>query len=83
LSNNNYKDTLAQIKFIRETDYQKFVNLKKEKQLQLSDYSSIWKVILLLLLAKSITKNELEHDPFNKHVKFKALMQAIDEYYKR
>jgi hypothetical protein len=60
LTNNNYKETLSQLKFLRETDYQKFVTLKKEKQLQLSDYSSIWKVILLLLLSKSIKSEELD-----------------------
>ncbi|WP_320051735.1 P-loop ATPase, Sll1717 family [uncultured Acetobacteroides sp.] len=81
LSNNVYKDTISETKFIRETDYQKFVTLKKEKHLQLSDYTSIWKVILLLLLSKSLKKEELDHSPFSKGDIMKSILSAIDEYY--
>lgn len=81
LSNNYYHNTKSSLKYIRETDYQKFVTLKKERHLQLSDYDSIWKVIILLLLAKSVNKDELDHSPFSKNVKLRSLMQAIDEYY--
>lgn len=81
MTNNEYKDTLSSLKYIRETDYQKFVTLKKQRQLQLSDYSNIWKVILLLLLSKSLAPKELDYLPFRKNIKIKALMQAIDEYY--
>ena len=54
LSNNSYKNNFAFSKFIRETDYQKFITLKKQKNLQLSDYTSIWKAILLLLLSNEV-----------------------------
>ncbi len=39
LSNNNYKNTNAVIKYIRETEYKKFVELKNKKHLTLSDYT--------------------------------------------
>lgn len=81
LANNSFRDTLSELKYIRETDYQKFVTLKKEKHLQLSDYSNIWKVILLLLLTRSVKPNELDHNPFSKNFKIKALNQAMDDYY--
>lgn len=81
LSNNIYNNTISETKFIRETDYQKFVTLKKEKHLQLSDYTSIWKVILLLLLSKSIKKEELDHNMFSKGEIMKSILSAIDEYY--
>jgi len=81
LSNNNYKDTNSSLKYIRETDYNKFVELKKSNNLQLSDYTSIWKVILLLLLARNIEPKELDHNPFSKSGRLKALYTAIDEYY--
>ena len=71
LSNNNYKETIAQIKYLRETDYQKFIALKQDKQLQLSDYAAIWKVIILLLLAKSLRKQELD-GVFGKGAKMQA-----------
>jgi hypothetical protein len=81
LSINEYQNTIAELKYIRETDYHKFVTMKNEKQLQLSDYSCIWKVIILLLLAKSIKPQELNHHPFSKSKKIKALLSAIDDYY--
>ncbi len=54
LSNNNYKNTSASTRYVRETEYQKFISLKREKHLSLSDFSSIWKVILYLLIAKQV-----------------------------
>lgn len=81
LANNDYADTVSQLKYIRETDYTKFVFLKKQQQLQLSDYASIWKVILLLLLSKSITGDELGQNPFSKNRRIRALSKAIDDYY--
>jgi len=81
LSNNAYKNNLAQIKYIRETDYKKFVFLKTHKHLELSDYNSIWKVIILLLLAKSVQKKELDYNPFSKNRKLKLILEAVDEYY--
>ena len=81
LSNNYYKENISELKYIRETDYKKFVTLKAKKHLELSDYTNIWIVIILLLLSKSINKEELDHFPFNKTSKLKALLQAIDEYY--
>jgi len=82
LSNNDYKNTVSQIKYIRETDYQQFVFLKKEKHLQLSDYTNIWKVIIMLLLSKAIEDKELEFSIFSKSAKMKTLMKAIDDYHK-
>jgi hypothetical protein len=82
LTNNQYKNNTAHLNYIRETDYHKFVTMKKEEHLQLSDYSSIWKVIILLLFAKSITPEELDHFPINKGRKLKALLTSVDDYYK-
>ncbi|MFI5252720.1 MAG: P-loop ATPase, Sll1717 family [Bacteroidota bacterium] len=81
LSNNNYKNTNARINYIRETEYQKFINLKKEKQLQLSDYSNIWKVIIYLLLAEKISTDEGDNKLLRSFTKFNNLKKAIDEYY--
>ncbi|GLX62335.1 hypothetical protein KMU_03750 [Proteus vulgaris] len=79
LSNNKYKNNNAELKFIRETEYQKFISLKQSKHLDLSDYTNIWRVILLLLLAKQIASNEPTILP--RFIKFKALNSAIDHYY--
>ena len=81
LANNVYHDNISILKYIRETDYQKFVTLKEQKNLMLSEYENIWKVIILLLLADSVKPNELDHGPFSKNTKMKAIKEAIDEYY--
>ena len=81
LSNNNYKNILATTRYVRETEYQKFVALKKEKQLTLSDFSSIWKVIIYLMIAKQVLEKEPATSKILNFVKFKNLNDAIDEYY--
>lgn len=81
LSNNNYKNTSAALKYVRETEYQKFISLKKEKHLSLSDFSSIWKVIIYLLIAKQILEKEGLISKLLNFNKFNALNAAIDEYY--
>ncbi len=81
LSINDYKNTACSIRYIRETEYQKFITLKKEKNLELSDYVSIWKVIICLLLSEQIHKRESGNPLFSKFTKFNALHEAIQEYY--
>lgn len=81
LSNNNYKNNLASIKYIRETEYQKFHILKNERHLTLSDYTNIWTVILYLLVAQQISEKEPHLPVIGKYLKFHNLKKAIDEYY--
>lgn len=81
LSNNNYKNILATTKYIRETEYQKFVALKKEKHLTLSEFSSIWKIIIYLLIAKQIIEKEPATSQIFNFINFRRLNDAIDEYY--
>ena len=80
--NNAFRDNISTLRYIRETEYQKFVTLKKEKNLDLSDYVAIWKVIIYFLLSEDICKNEGGTAFFSKFLKFKALNDAIREYYK-
>ncbi|WP_159560873.1 P-loop ATPase, Sll1717 family [Alcanivorax sp. S71-1-4] len=81
LSNNFYCNTLSSLNYIRETEYQKFVTLKQQKNLSLSDYTNIWKVILLLLISKKIYETEGQDSFLNRFVRFRAVNNAIDEYY--
>jgi len=82
LSNNDYKETLSTVKYIRETDYQKFVQMKKRDDLTLSDYIDIWKVIIYLLLSKKIADSEpVGFLDYPKSFKFRNIYSAIDEYY--
>jgi hypothetical protein len=80
-SNNNYKDTHSSIKYIRETEYKKFLELKTTRHLNLSDYTNIWKVILMLLLSELITNKELKHPILQRFSKFRALKVSVDEFY--
>lgn len=79
LANNRLESNICDLKFIRETEYQKFVALKRERHLDLSDYTNIWRVIILLMLSKQIA--EKEEGLLPKFIKFKSLNSAIDEYY--
>jgi hypothetical protein len=79
LSNNEYKNTKSVLNFLSATDYTKFYTLKKQKNLTLTDYSGIWKVIILLLLSKNIAKDERFLSKLNGNLS--NLLHAIDEYY--
>jgi hypothetical protein len=80
LTNNEYLNTVSFINYIRETEYVKFVTLKNEKHLTLTEYVSIWKILIYLLLSQQITKAERESIFSTK--KYKALIDAINEFYK-
>lgn len=80
LSNNNYKETKASMSYLAATDYEKFYTLKKSKNLDLTGYVNIWKVIILLLLAKNVSEQDKVVSIFNKS-NIGALNLAIDEYY--
>jgi hypothetical protein len=81
LSNNNYKDNVATIRYIRETEYLKFISLKAERHLGISDYNSIWKVIVMLLISQQIKEREGLGSRLINYRKFLDLQLAIDEYY--
>lgn len=80
LSNNNYKNTKAITSFISATDYEKFYTIKKQNHLDLTGYVGMWKVILLLLLSKSISEEDKVVSIFNKS-NLSELNKSINEYY--
>lgn len=82
LSNNEYQGRKGVLKFISGTDYEKFYELKKKKQIDISGYVDIWKTILMLLLAKSINENDKVVSVFSKS-NLEPLMCAIDDYYNK
>jgi len=82
LSNGEYRDTRSSIKYIRETDYTKFIELKKQKNLGLSDFSSIWKVIILVLVSKHIEARDLKTNFLFRKDKIDSLVSILDDYYR-
>jgi hypothetical protein len=81
LSNQEYKNTYSNRKSISDTDYKKFIQMRMNKHLALSDYNSIWKVLLFILIAKEINRCIDTSNPLKKHVDYKNITKAIDEYY--
>lgn len=79
LNNNAYNNTFSVLKYIRETEYLKFVSLKREKHLCLSDYVSIWKVIVLLLLSEQVKTTE--DGILNRFILLKQLDRVTSAYY--
>ncbi len=80
LSNGEYYNTKSVLKFLSSTDYDKFYILKEQKNLDLTGYTSIWKVIILLLFADSISNDSSSVATFNKS-SIGELNKAINEYY--
>ena len=81
ICNTSYHDNFASIRYIRETDFQKFIALKRNHHLDLSDYSSIWKTIIYLLLSDQILDREKRFTHLSHFTLFSQLKRAIDEYY--
>lgn len=81
LSNNEYRNTLSQSYPISETEYVKFIALKKERHLTLSDYTNIWKVLLLLLMSKQIVKGEDLLNNLRNYKEYANLQKGIDAFY--
>lgn len=79
LSNDDYKNYSSKTVFMQDTDYLKFVQLKKENKLLLSDYVDIWKVIIFLLIAEKVSNDEGKG--LFSAIKFKNLRAAIDQFY--
>lgn len=82
LSSSPYKNIHSSHKFIRETDYHKFIKLKDAQALTLSEYTDIWKVVLYVLIADQIWQNYQSSGVLFKNPRFVALKKALDEYYK-
>lgn len=79
--NSKYQNINGHLKYIRETEYQKFIHLKNENHLDLSDFTSIWKVIIYLLISKTILENNKRNPIFKTFSKFNNLNKAIDDFY--
>jgi hypothetical protein len=82
LANTDFGNTFSYLSYIRETDYEKFIKLKKEKHLSLTEYTNIWKVLIYLILAQQIQNRESANTLFSKFSKFKPLKDSIDEFYR-
>lgn len=81
LSNSPYRGNKSLHRFIRETDYQKFISLRRENRLTLSDYTDIWRIIIYMLLADAIYDSNTKSGFGFTSPRLKSLKDAVDEYY--
>lgn len=82
LENNIYKNTKTLIVNMESTDYRVFLNLRELGFLQLSDYVRTWKIILLMIISKSINKQDIASFGPKRSARFEELTKSIDDYYK-
>lgn len=81
LENNEYQNTQSKVIDLASTDYKIFMNLRKLGFLQLSDFSRIWKIILLVMISESIHKNDIAAFGPKRSDRFEELRNRIDNYY--
>ena len=81
LANSEYQNTQSKVINLEATDYKIFLNLRKLGFLQLSDFSRIWKIILLLMTAESIQKENISSFGPKRSALFEGLKSRIDAYY--
>src|ERR1700733_6649606 len=81
LRNTDYKNHRVSIFDIRQTEYQKFLEMKRQGHLPLSQYSEVWRTLLLMAIATSILTESGTPEFLRRFTKLSALKEAIDEYY--
>ena len=81
LENNEYQNTQSKVVNLEATDSKVFLNLRRLGFLQLSDFNRIWKIILLLMTAESIQKENISSFGPKRSALFEELKSKIDNYY--
>lgn len=56
LENNDVEETRCRLSTMTETQYKRFITLKKRGQLEYSDYASIWRPMLLNMVAQALVQ---------------------------
>ncbi|MEJ1173433.1 hypothetical protein WA845_04235 [Agrobacterium sp. CMT1] len=81
LSNTKYKNVNSFSYDVRQTEYHKFMELKRRGHLPLSQYSDVWRTLLLILSAASILERSNTPEFLRRFTKLNALKMALDEFY--
>lgn len=82
LRNNNYRGRKAFTFDVRQTEYRKLLELKRGGYLPLSQYSELWRALLLILAATSVLDGSGTPEFLRKFTKLGALKQIIDDFYR-
>ena len=79
MENNKYRGTVSQVTTMTETQYNKFIQLKKQGHLNYSDYAGIWRAILLFVISQMIlTKSKGFFSSFTN--KYKKIEQSLSNW---
>lgn len=81
LRNNDYRGKKAFTYDVRQTEYQKFLELKRQGHLPISEYAEVWRTLLLILAASAILERSGTPEFLRRFTKLGALKKAIDEFY--
>lgn len=79
MSKSDKVDSFCTISLVENTLYQRFLNMKKKKALELSSYKDVWINLIYLILAENIRKQY--GDSLFRNLKYKQLAKAIDIFY--
>jgi len=83
LCNSRYKNTYASICDVRQTEYQKFIEMKKLGHTPLSQYSEVWRTIILLMLALKVIEESSTPEFLRRFTSLRAVKLAVDEFYQQ
>lgn len=79
MSKSERVDSFCSISLVENTLYQRFLNMKRQKTLELSSYKDVWVNLIYLILAENIRKEY--GDSLFKSIKYKQLSAAITSFY--
>lgn len=81
LTTNRIKNTDSFSFDVRQTEYQKFLEMKVQGHLPLSQYSEVWRALLLMTAAQCVLEKSGTPEFLKRFTKLSALKKAIDEFY--
>ncbi|WP_189644412.1 hypothetical protein [Mesorhizobium sp. M9A.F.Ca.ET.002.03.1.2] len=81
LANTIYKKNRVSTFDVRQTEYQKFIELKRQGHLPLSQYTEVWRTILLMASATSVISHSGTPEFLRRFTKLAALKKAVDDFY--
>ena len=79
MSKSDKINSFCSISLVENTLYQRFLNMKRQKALELSSFKDVWINLIYLILAEKIRKEYGE--TFFSSMKYKQLSKAIDVFY--
>lgn len=80
--NNPSKDMVSKLTVMTETQYKRFIALKNDNKLQYSDYSNIWRSILLFLSSQMIIESSGNSIIHRISGKFRKLQKELESWTK-